>query len=80
MLFEEMAAMNTDEAKLYKSLDNIEAVISHNEADISTWIPREYEENITYGQKNSEWSDWTKRLREQVKQDSIEKIAKERKE
>ena len=72
--------MNTDEAKLYKSLDNIEAVISHNEADISTWIPREYEENITYGQKNSEWSDWTKRLREQVKQDSIEKIAKEGKE
>ena len=80
LLFEEMAALSTDEAKLYKSLDNIEAVISHNEADISTWIPREYEENITYGQKNSEWSDWTKRLREQVKQDSIEKIAKEGKE
>ena len=28
--FEEMKALSTDEAKLYKALDNIEAVISHN--------------------------------------------------
>ena len=78
-LFEEMKDMSTDEARLYKALDNIEGLISHNEADISTWLPREYEENLTYGQKNSEWSDWTKRLREEVKQDSICKINKESK-
>lgn len=76
-LFEEMKSLNTDEAKLYKSLDNIEAVISHNEADISTWLPREYEENLTYGQTNSQWSEWTKQLREEAKQDSIYKISKE---
>ena len=76
-LFEEMGSLKTDEAKLYKSLDNIEALISHNEADISTWISREYEENLTYGQKNSEWSFWTKELRKEVKQDSIDKIRKE---
>ena len=76
-LFEEIKALNTDEAKLWKSLDNIEALISHNEADISTWIPREYEENLTYGQKNSEWSLWTKELRKEVKQDSLDKIIKE---
>ena len=76
LLFEEMKALRTDEAKLYKSLDNIEALISHNEADISTWLPREYEDNLTYGQKNSEWSNWTGELREQVKQDSIRKISK----
>lgn len=75
-LFEEMKSMNTDEAKLFKSLDNMEALISHNEADISTWLPREYEENLTYGQKNAEWSEWTKRLREVIKQDSIDKINK----
>jgi len=73
-LFEEMKARETDEAKLYKSLDNIEALISHNEADISTWLPREYEENLTYGQKNCEWSPWIKQLKEEVKQDSIDKI------
>ncbi len=77
LLFSEMNEMCTDEAKLYKALDNIEALISHNEADISTWLPREYEYNLTYGQKNSEWSDWTRELREVVKQDSIEKIRRE---
>ncbi len=50
-LFKEMKDMSSNEAKLYKSLDNIETLISHNEADISTWIPREYEENLTYGEK-----------------------------
>ncbi len=73
-LFSEMKELRTDEAKLYKALDNLEALISHNEADISTWIPLEYEENLTYGQKNSEWSAWTKELREIVKQDSVVKI------
>lgn len=34
-LFSEMEALQTCESKLYKSLDKIEAVIQHNEADIS---------------------------------------------
>ena len=75
-LFEEMKRMDTDEAKLYKALDNIEAVISHNEADISTWIPVEYEENLIYGRENCEWSEWTRGLREHIKQDSIDKIGR----
>ena len=36
LLFDEMNARETSEAKLFKSLDNLEALISHNEADIST--------------------------------------------
>ncbi len=76
-LFDEMKAMETEEAKLYKSLDNLEALISHNEADISSWLPREYELNLTYGQKNCEWSSWTRQLREQVRQDTLDKITKE---
>ena len=73
-LFDEMKTHETPEAKLFKSLDNLEALISHNEADISTWLPREYEENLTYGQKNCEWSEWTKELRKEIKMDSIKKI------
>lgn len=73
-LFDEMNARETPEAKLFKSLDNLEALISHNEADISTWIPLEYEENLVYGQKNCEWSEWTRELREELKNDSIIKI------
>lgn len=73
-LFAEMSELKTDEAKLFKALDNLEAVLSHNEADISTWLPREYEENLTYGTQNCEWSQWTKRLREELKRDSEKKI------
>ncbi len=73
-LFDEMNARETLEAKLFKSLDNLEALISHNEADISTWLPREYEENLTYGQQNCEWSEWTKVLKSEIKKDSIKKI------
>ena len=38
-LLTEMLALETPEAKLYKSLDKMEAVIQHNEADISSWLP-----------------------------------------
>jgi len=73
-LFDEMNARETAEAKLFKSLDNLEALVSHNEADISTWLPLEYEENLTYGEANCEWSEWTKELRAEIKKDSLEKI------
>ena len=76
-LFDEMNARETPEAKLFKSLDNLEALVSHNEADISTWLPREYEENLTYGQQNCEWSDWVKVLKAEIKKDSIAKIEAE---
>ena len=75
-LFREMADLQTPEARLFKSLDNMEGVLSHNEAPISTWLPREYEENLTYGQNNCEWSDWTKALRKELKRDSVQKIEK----
>ena len=74
MLFDEMREMKTDEARLFKALDNMEAVLSHNEADLSTWIPFEYEENLIYGETNAQWSEWTKTLREELKKDSIEKL------
>ena len=76
-LFDEMNTRESQEAKLFKSLDNLEALVSHNEADISTWLPREYEENLTYGQQNCEWSDWVKVLKAEIKKDSIKKIEAE---
>ena len=75
-LFDEMNAQETPEAKLFKSLDNLEAVLSHNEADISTWIPLEYKENLVYGSENCEWSEWTSELRRELKNDSLNKIEK----
>ena len=76
-LFAEMEVRETGEAKLWKALDNIEAVISHNEVALSTWIPLEYTENLVYGEANCAFSPWTAALREMLKQDSIEKMEKE---
>lgn len=77
LLFDEMARLESPEAKLYKALDNMEAVVSHNEADISTWIPLEYTENLVYGEENCTWSEWTAQLRAQLRRDSEEKIKRE---
>lgn len=76
-LFEEMDELMTPEARLWKALDKAEALVSHNEADISTWLPREYEENLTYGQNEAEYFEWTRALRKQLKEDSIKKITAE---
>ena len=76
-LFAEMKERKTPEAKLVKALDNMEAVVSHNEADISTWLPKEYTENLIYGEENCKWSEWTKGLREMLKEDSATKIKRE---
>ena len=35
-LYEEMEAQQTQEARIYKALDKLEAVIQHDESDIST--------------------------------------------
>ena len=78
-LFLEMREMKTPEAKLYKAIDNLEAVISHNEADLSTWTELEYDLNLTYGEENCAFSQWTKELRAEVKKDSLEKIRRAQK-
>lgn len=77
LLFAEMEALETPEAKLFKALDNMEAVVSHNEAPISTWIPLEYTENLIYGQENAAWSEWTRHLRDVLREDSLKKIQRE---
>ena len=74
-LYNEMNALRTKEARIYKALDNMEAVIQHNEADISTWIPLEYELNLTYGEDKAEFSPYLKGLRALLRDDSIRKIS-----
>ena len=73
-LFEEMEAMETQEARIYKSLDKLEALIQHNEADISTWIPLEYDLQMTYGNEECKFTEYIQRLRDEVRKDSKRKI------
>ena len=76
VLFAEMNALETEEAKLYKALDKMETLLSHNEAPLDTWLPLEYEANLTYGQEQVDHSAWLKVLKDEIKQDSLEKIQK----
>ena len=74
-LYAEMEAFGTPEARVYKCLDKLEAVIQHNESDIATWLPREYELNLTYADENVAFSDYLKRLREEIRRETRDKIA-----
>lgn len=76
-LYEEMKALETIEAKIYKAMDNLEAVIAHNESDISTWIEREYTLNRVYGDDKVAFSDYLTKFRALVRDETDIKIQKE---
>lgn len=73
-LLTEMSALQTKEAKLYKALDKLEAVIQHDEADIASWLPLEYDLQLTYGAKEVAFSPYLLKLKEQIDRRTIEKI------
>lgn len=74
-LYEEMIALETQEAKIYKALDKMEAVIQHDESDISTWLPLEYDLQLQYGKENVQFSSYMKALKEEVDAVTLKKIA-----
>lgn len=76
-LYKEMDAQETKEAKLYKSLDKLEALIQHNESPIDTWAENEYELNKTYAFDTVSFSEWLTDLRKVILEDTLEKIEKE---
>ena len=78
-LLEEMEAQETREARLYKALDKLEAVISHNESDRDTWLPLEYDLQFTYPEKAVQFSPWLKELKKAVDQWTEAKIKTDRK-
>ena len=77
-LYKEIQEQKTEEAKLFRALDKLEAAMSHNEADLRTWLPLEYDLNPEYGYKECQFSEYTKQLKEAVRQNSIDKISNEK--
>lgn len=73
-LFDEMKKRETTEAKIYKAIDSLEALIQHNISDLSTWIPEEYELNKTYADDKVDFSDYLKAVREEVRKDTLQKL------
>lgn len=77
-LYREMEERQTLEARIYKALDNLEALIQHNESDIKTWIPLEYDLQMTYGNDKVQFSEYLTRLRDEVRNDSKRKIEEQK--
>ena len=76
-LLAEMNALETDEARLYKALDNLEAVIQHDESDIATWLPLEYDLQLTYGADKVAFSTYLKSLKAEIDDMTRRKITEE---
>lgn len=73
-LMRELEENQSMEARLVHALDKMEALIQHNEAPIESWLPLEYELQMTYGQKQAGVHPYLKHLRKMIEQDSADKI------
>lgn len=73
-LFIEMKEQKTLEAKIYKAIDSLEALIQHDISDLNTWTLYEREFNVTYADDRVQFSKYLKALREEIRSDTIKKI------
>ena len=78
-LYKEMDAQDTKEAKIYKSLDKLEALIQHNESPLNTWADNEFDLNKTYAFDTVAFSEWLTDLRKEILNDTLQKIDRESK-
>jgi len=77
-LYQEMAERKTLEGKIYKAIDSMEALIQHNESDLSTWTENEYELNRTYAFDRVTFSEYMMGLRELILEDTERKLDERR--
>lgn len=73
-LYCEMEERKTVEAKIYKAIDSQEALIQHNFSDLSTWTEHEKIFNLTYADDRVLFSDYMKKLRDEIRNDTIAKL------
>ena len=73
-LLQEMEALTTREARTYKALDKLEAVLTHDESDLATWLPLEYDLQLTYGRENIAFSPTLSKLKAALDDWTREKI------
>ncbi|MDD2214123.1 MAG: GNAT family N-acetyltransferase [Oscillospiraceae bacterium] len=74
-LLAEFTARQTPEARLARALDQLEAVLQHNESDLATWLPEEYDLNLTYGLEACQKQPELLPLRRLLRQETEQKIA-----
>ena len=76
-LYKDMHECISIEAKLFKALDKLEALIQHNESPIDTWSENEYELNKSYAFDAVEFSEWLTELRKAILNETLVKIENE---
>jgi len=79
-MFKEMSDLISAEAILVKALDKTETLIQHNEAGSGTWLPLEYDLNLTYGNEVCGHFEKTQQLRDKVREHTLRIIKEERRE
>ncbi len=74
-LWHEFENQESYEAKVASALDKLEVQIQHNEADINTWIPVEY--NLIYSRRQyTKFDSCLDELRTIIEQESEEKLTR----
>ena len=73
-LFSEMNGQKTAEARLFKAIDKLEALIQHNESPLDTWSENERELNKVYAFDTVEFSQWLIQLRKEILGETLEKL------
>lgn len=76
-LYREMNERKTLEARIFKAMDSLEALIQHNESNLSTWSENEYDLNMHYADDKVSFSPYLTSLRELIRKDTIAKIEAE---
>ena len=74
-IFAEMKALQTPEAKAWRALDTLEAVLQHNEAPLATWLEVEHSLQLDYGVAEAECQPVIKAIRARARQDSMDKLS-----
>ena len=73
-LYAEMKERQTEESKIFKAIDSLEALIQHNFSDLSTWSDNEYDLNMRYADDKVQFSEYLIELREEIRKDTSAKI------
>ena len=76
-LYWEMNERKTLEARIFKAMDSLEALIQHNESDLSTWSENEYDLNMHYADDKVAFSPYLTALRQAIREDTAAKIEAE---
>lgn len=74
-LWAEFHECKTEEAKIARAIDKLEAVMQHNSAELSTWTPVEYDMNLSYGVKECGINSLLDKIRTLAQEDTKKKIS-----